>query len=59
MESGKLVSKNLFHGRNEDVDIKSGHVDSRGRKSGTNRERSINTYTIPCVKQLVRNCYIT
>ena len=59
MESGKLVSKNLFHGRNEDADIESGRVDNRVRKSGTNRESSMNTYTIPCVKQLVRSCYIT
>ena len=38
MESGKLVLKSLFHGRNEDSDIENGLVESGGRKSGTNRK---------------------
>lgn len=44
-----MILMNLFEGRNGDRECTCGH--SRG-KSGTNRESSIDIYTLPCVKQI-------
>ena len=38
MESGKLVLKSQFHGRNEDADTENGLVESWGGERGTNRK---------------------
>ena len=42
-----------LQGRNRDTDIENRLLDSaREGKGGTNQESSIETYTLPCVKQM-------
>ena len=42
-----------MQGRNRDIDIENGHVDTGGEgEGGTNWEIRIDIYTLPCVKQM-------
>ena len=60
MESRKMVLMNLYARKNGDADIEKRFVDTVGEgESGMNGESSIDIYIPPCVKQLVRSCYIT
>ena len=60
----KWYRSTYLQGRNRDVDIENGHVDTVGEgDGGTNWEIGIDIYILPCVKyiasrnMLLRTCY--
>jgi len=49
-----------LQGRNGDADVENGLVGTvREGESGMNEENSINIYTLSCIKQLMRSCFVT